>query len=46
MKGRFRFDYVHHPDRLTAPLIRRDDAPPKGIDVDPANPLTHFRTAT
>ena len=23
VKGRFGFDYVHHPDRLTKPLIRR-----------------------
>ncbi|RME94830.1 MAG: formate dehydrogenase subunit alpha, partial [Alphaproteobacteria bacterium] len=27
VKGRFGFDYVHHPDRLTKPLIRREDAP-------------------
>ncbi len=27
VKGRFGFDYIHHPDRLTRPLIRRDDAP-------------------
>ena len=27
VKGRFGFDYIHHPDRLTKPLIRRDDAP-------------------
>jgi formate dehydrogenase major subunit len=27
VKGRFGFDYVHHPDRLRRPLIRRDDAP-------------------
>ena len=27
VKGRYGFDYVHHPDRLTKPLIRRDDAP-------------------
>ena len=24
MKGRFGFDYVHHPQRLTQPLIRKD----------------------
>lgn len=24
VKGRFGFDYIHHPDRLTKPLIRRD----------------------
>jgi len=27
VKGRFGFDYVHHPDRLTRPLIRRGDVP-------------------
>jgi formate dehydrogenase major subunit len=27
VKGRFGFDYVQHPDRLTKPLIRRDDVP-------------------
>ncbi|MCF6232993.1 MAG: formate dehydrogenase subunit alpha [Rhodobacteraceae bacterium] len=46
VKGRFGFDYVNHPHRLTKPLIRRDDAPAKGLNVDPANPLTHFREAT
>ena len=46
VKGRFGFDYVHHPHRLTVPLIRRDDAPAKGLDVDPADPSTHFRAAT
>ncbi len=25
VKGRFGFDYIHHPDRLTKPLIRRDN---------------------
>jgi formate dehydrogenase major subunit len=46
VKGRFGFDYIHHPHRLTKPLIRRDDAPAKGLNVDPSNPLTHFREAT
>ena len=27
VKGRFGFDYAMSPDRLTKPLIRRDDAP-------------------
>lgn len=27
VKGRFGFDYVSSPERLTKPLIRRDDAP-------------------
>ena len=46
VKGRFGFDYIAHPHRLTVPLIRRDDAPPKGLNVDPSNPLTHFRPAS
>ncbi len=46
VKGRFGFDYIHHDHRITKPLIRREDAPAKGLNVDPANPLTHFREAT
>ena len=47
VKGRFGFDYVNHPHRLTTPLIRREDAPKSAdIDIDPANPLTHFREAS
>ncbi|MDA8585209.1 formate dehydrogenase subunit alpha [Rhodobacteraceae bacterium] len=46
VKGRFGFDYINHPHRLTKPLIRRDDAPAKGLNVDPGNILTHFREVT
>jgi formate dehydrogenase major subunit len=47
VKGRFGFDYVQHPHRLTRPLIRRDDAPKHGgSDPDPAHPLSHFREAS
>ena len=47
VKGRFGFDYVGHPHRLTKPLIRRADAPKFGdIEIDPANPLSHFREAS
>lgn len=47
VKGRFGFDYVNHPHRLTVPLIRKDGVPKHGEDfVDPANPYTHFRAAT
>jgi len=46
VKGRFGFDYIHHAHRLTKPLIRRDDAPAKGLNVDPANWRTHFREAS
>jgi formate dehydrogenase major subunit len=47
VKGRFGFDYIDHPHRLTVPLIRRDDAPKSAdVDIDPANVLTHFREAS
>ncbi|SFJ27693.1 formate dehydrogenase subunit alpha [Jannaschia pohangensis] len=46
VKGRFGFDYIHHPHRITKPMIRRRDAPEKGLNVDPGNPWTHFREAT
>ena len=45
VKGRFGFDYIHHPHRLTKPLIRRDDAPAKGLNVDPGNWGEVFREA-
>jgi formate dehydrogenase major subunit len=46
VKGRFGYDYIHHAHRLTKPMIRRADAPAKGLNVDPANPWTHFREAS
>src|SRR5271166_4274552 len=46
VKGRFGFDYVAHPDRLTEPLIRKEGVTKHDTDIDPANPYTHFRKAT
>ena len=46
VKGRFGFDYIAHPHRLQTPLIRREDAPPKGLNVNPGNVLEFFREAT
>src|SRR5258708_3120901 len=47
VKGRFGFDYVHNPQRLTQPMIRKEGIPKHAHDViDPANPWTHFRPAT
>ena len=46
VKGRFGFDYVGHPHRLTRPLIRKAGVAKSDVDIDPANPLTHFRPAT
>jgi formate dehydrogenase major subunit len=47
VKGRFGFDYIHHPHRLTVPLVRLPGTPKHAHDqVDPANPWTHFREAS
>ena len=47
VKGRFGFDYIHHPHRLTVPLIRREDvAKDAYTDMDPSRPLDYFREAT
>lgn len=47
VKGRFGYDYIHHPHRITKPLIRLPNAKKDAMDqVDPANPFTHFREAT
>ena len=47
VKGRYGFDYVNSDERLTTPLIRRDDvAKEDSLPFDPSNPLTHFRPAT
>jgi formate dehydrogenase major subunit len=47
VKGRFGFDYAHHPHRLTKPLIRRADVP-KDMTVsrDPADWASVFREAS
>jgi formate dehydrogenase major subunit len=47
VKGRFGFDYVHNPQRLTKPMIRKDRVPKVPHEyIDPSNPWTHFREAT
>jgi formate dehydrogenase major subunit len=48
VKGRYGFDYAHHPQRLTRPLIRRADAPPKRGDfvMDPDHVNDVFREAS
>ncbi len=54
VKGRFGFDYAHHPDRLTVPLVRRSDAPKDpailtrgpGGRADTATLRAQFREAT
>ena len=47
VKGRYGFDYVHHKQRLTKPLIRKPGVPKHAdFTMDPANPLVYFREAT
>jgi len=47
VKGRFGFDYVHHPQRLLQPLIRREGVPKDALRLaDPGRPLDVFREAT
>ena len=47
VKGRYGFDYVHHAQRLTVPLVRRTDVAKQDHErIDPAKPWTHFRAAT
>ena len=47
VKGRYGFDYVSHPHRLTKPLIRRADvAKSADFSMDPADPLSVFREAS
>ncbi len=47
VKGRFGFDYVHNPQRLKVPLVRKEGVAKRADDlVDPTNPWTHFREAT
>ena len=47
VKGRFGFDYISNPQRLTKPLVRKDGVAKAADDlVDPSNPFTHFREAT
>src|SRR3954469_18523121 len=47
VKGRYGFDYVQHPHRLTKPLIRKKGVPKtKDFVVDPNNWQDVFREAT
>src|SRR5687767_11840427 len=47
VKGRYGFDYVHHKQRLTTPLIRKEGVPKhKDFVVDPENWRDVFREAT
>jgi formate dehydrogenase major subunit len=47
VKGRYGFDYAHHAQRLTVPLIRRTDAPKRGdFSMDPDRVDEVFREAS
>jgi formate dehydrogenase major subunit len=47
VKGRYGFDYAHHPQRLTVPLIRRPGIPKTGdFTMDPDRVMDVFREAS
>ena len=47
VKGRYGFDYAHHPQRLKVPLIRRAGVPKTGdFIMDPDRVMDVFREAT
>ncbi|WP_280152378.1 formate dehydrogenase subunit alpha [Piscinibacter sp. XHJ-5] len=47
VKGRYGFDYAHHPQRLTKPLIRRAGVPKRGdFTMDPERVMDVFREAS
>jgi formate dehydrogenase major subunit len=46
VKGRFGFDYVHHKDRLTTPLIRRENVPKTTELLQPGDWKKVFREAS
>ena len=47
VKGRYGFDYSRHPQRLTVPLIRRENRPKRGdVVMEPDNLMEVFREAT
>jgi formate dehydrogenase major subunit len=47
VKGRFGFDYIHHPDRLLKPLIRRDGvAKDANLQIRREELGKYFREAT
>lgn len=47
VKGRYGFDYAHHPHRLTRPLVRREGVPKTGdFTMDPERVMEVFREAS
>ncbi|MCK6419607.1 MAG: formate dehydrogenase subunit alpha [Aquabacterium sp.] len=46
VKGRFGFDYAHHPERLLQPLVRLPGVPKGAMPVDPARWAEVFRQAS
>ncbi len=46
VKGRYGFDYIYHPGRLTRPLIRRPSVAKTAELIEPENMLEVFREAS
>jgi len=43
VKGRYGFDYIHHPDRLKKPMIRRENCKKSSELIEPDNIYQFFR---
>ena len=46
VKGRYGFDYIHHPDRLKKPMIRRENCKKTPELIAPENMHKFFREVT
>tara|TARA_A100001015_G_scaffold321621_1_gene453498 strand:+ start:435 stop:3197 length:2763 start_codon:yes stop_codon:yes gene_type:complete len=47
VKGRFGFDYIHNPERITKPLIRKEGVKKDPRErINPLDPSSHFREAS
>ena len=46
VKGRYGFDYVHHRERLTTPLLRREGVASTPALIDPGQARDYFREAS
>ena len=46
VKGRYGFDYVHHPSRLTRPLIRKPGTPKTAENIPSRDLYRYFREAS
>ena len=46
VKGRYGFEYIHHPNRLKKPMIRRENCKKTAELIEPENMYQFYREAT